>query len=67
MTQAAERLTSVQKRLVAQGAIDIKLCFHEDAARRPLEDVQNSVADVLEAYLDGKHTPMQPLNDRDLA
>lgn len=66
MTQEASRLRSVQ-RLEARGVRDVKLYLHENAAAHPLSKVKEGVANVLEAYLDGRYVPMRPLNNRVLS
>jgi hypothetical protein len=56
------RLKRIQERLEARGCVDVKFAWGA-TQDKPLSQVASEVADVLEAYLDGKTVPMRPFND----
>lgn len=53
-------LQKVQARLEALGVRDVKFCFSEEMRAMPLSEAKQSVAEVLESYLDckGKKFPL---------
>jgi len=57
-----ERLKQIQQKLEARGCVDIKLAWGW-VQDKPLSAVASEVADVLEAFLDGKVRPLEPFND----
>lgn len=59
---ARERLQGLQTALNERGVRDVKFCFAKDKSV-PMSHVREDVADVLQAYLDGKYHPLPPAGD----
>lgn len=58
-----ERLDALQKELEARGIRDIKFFWSHGVRGKLLSEVQNQVANVLEAYLKGEYTELPEFND----
>jgi uncharacterized protein (UPF0210 family) len=67
MTNQVERLQQVEAMLSERGVLDAKFFFGLDASSKPLSEVKESVAQVLEAYCAGKFTDFRGIDDRYLA
>jgi hypothetical protein len=55
---ANSRLKKIEDRLRARGVRDIKFCWAPGVHKVPLEELKANVADFIEAYLEGKSTPI---------
>jgi len=63
-----ERVKAAEERLKALGVKDVKFAWNYEAvAKNTPDQVFTDVAVALEAYLDGKYTPLAELNDRPAA
>ena len=59
---AKERLEAVRAQLLEKGAQDVKFFFAGDS-EAPLSHVAADVADALQAFIDGRGTPLAKLGD----
>lgn len=56
------KLFALQAELARRGVKDVKFFFGA-ISEKTLTDVASDVAEALQAVVDGKFSPMQPLND----
>ncbi len=64
---AKERLQVVRAALEQRGARDVKFCFAPGVTGMPLSEVHNGVFDFLDAYLNGRSTPVAKVGDAPIA
>jgi hypothetical protein len=60
---ANERLLQMQAALVERGVMDVKFCFASGSDSRPKSEVENGVADFLDAYLNQRYTALASVGD----
>ena len=57
------RLKLVQKRLEAKGVVDVKFAWAPNVKDFSADQLAEDVANALEAYLDGRCTPVEKFGD----
>lgn len=67
MSNATDSLNAVQGTLVQRGVLDVKFFFKLEADAHALSHVEQSMADVLQAYCNGSVSPRARCNDKHLA
>lgn len=60
------KLDDLQLRLTEKGVIDAKVCWSPNVHEKSFEEVAEEFIQLLEAVLDGRHKPAEPLNDKNL-
>jgi hypothetical protein len=57
------RLLDLQSALVKRGVQDVKFCFALGLDSRPKSEVENGVADFLDAYVSGRYEVLDRIGD----
>jgi hypothetical protein len=60
---AHERLLAMESALVTQGVLDVKFCFALGLDSLPKSEVENGVADFLDAYLNKRSEVLEHIGD----
>lgn len=58
-----QRLDKIQSEFLRRGALVLGLTFAPDVDTRTLSEVKRDAADMLEAFLEGRHRPLTDFGD----